>query len=144
MSGRRILYMTAPNDFCSANGAYEFEKGSWISWGDEQALLSIYKAAVKTNLVTGKFTSLFFLTFNKRAMNMFRLVKFVALKNYPISCVLDDDLRDFSETNVPICIQSFKETMFKLLGIFEAKIQVEMQQSRGAIMYDGWTSSSMH
>ncbi len=38
-----------------------------------------------------------YLKFNMREMTMFRFMKLVALKNYPISCVSDDDLRDLSE-----------------------------------------------
>ncbi len=111
---------------------------SCLAGADEQALLSIYKAAAKEKLATGTFTSSSHLKFNERAMTMFRFIKLFALKNCPISCVSDDDLRDLSENNVRI-----KETMLKLVEIFEAKIEAEMQQAKGAIIYNGWTYSSM-
>ncbi len=150
-----ILYDCPLKAPCSANGAFAFEKLYMFSnqyrhlkycltGGDEHALLSIYKAAMKEKLVMRKFTSSSYLKCNKREMTIFRFRKLVALKNYPISCVSDDDLRDLSECIVRICIQSFKETMFKLVGIFEAKIQAKVQQSKGAIMYEGWTSNTMH
>lgn len=84
----------------------------------------------------------FFLTERERAM--FAFVQLVVLRNIPVSAVEDTLYRDFSKFNVSICRKTFKEVLFNLVELVENKITAEMNTTKGAIMYDGWTHGGMH
>ncbi len=82
------------------------------------------------------------LTEHERAMHSYRPL--INLKSLPLSHVTDQEFRNFSKHNIIFGVRTFKETMFKLVEIVEAKIKDEMTLAKGAVMYDEWTHNSTH
>lgn len=56
----------------------------------------------------------------------------------------DPEFRLFSKPEALFTVSTFTEVLFKLSELVKAKIKEELQDTQGAIMYDGWTNNSTH
>ncbi len=110
-------------------------------------LMNIYTAAAREKFATGSLSNtrtsvLSSLTDREKAM--YGYLRLIVFKNLPIEYVTDKDVRSFSKYSAQFCLSTFKETLFKLVKIVEKKIELELNQVKGSITYDGWTHSNSH
>lgn len=65
-------------------------------------------------------------------------------KSLPVSINKGSEYRDFSRYNTIICKETFKETLFSILGIVAEIISKEMSNTKGGIVFYGWTKIRTH
>eukprot|EP00171_Calliarthron_tuberculosum_P002661 IDg2661t1 len=65
-------------------------------------------------------------------------------KKIPVCAVQDSEFRSFSKFNVEISKATMVDVIFKLVEMVERYITEELSNTRGAIIYDGWTVNGMH
>eukprot|EP00171_Calliarthron_tuberculosum_P001491 IDg1491t1 len=145
---------------CKYEGRVLFEKGSGytnpyrhlrtcLSAGDEKHLLIVYRDALAdlqgrasvANRIAFQITAI---AANERQKAMHAYLRLVTLNNYPMSHVQNEELRAFSKFDEQIGKNEFKNTMLYLVELVEKSIKYEMQSTRGAVMYDGWTEGGVH
>ncbi len=66
----------------------------------------------------------------------------IVFHDEPFEIVEDNLFRSFSKYNTHFSRKTFKEVLYLVLKIVESKISMEMKQTSGAIIYDGWTAST--
>lgn len=76
--------------------------------------------------------------------SMYRYIRLIVMKNTAVSIVEDEDYRQFAEFKVPIGAKTIVSVIFKLVALVEQCIGDEMEGSRGALMYDGWSCADTH
>ena len=75
---------------------------------------------------------------------MYSYIRYVVLRSQPISSVEDPGVRSFCKHDVEFSRKVFKETLFKLVELVEKAIRREMEETRGALLHDGWSYNSTH
>jgi len=145
---------------CRYEGKMEFVKSSGysnpkkhlqacISGGSEKHLLETYKSALikKRNSHGLHRHSRFRITDIKatdREQAYFAYLELITELGYPLSHLENKTLRRFSKFSDIFSIKYFKEVMFLVVKFVEEIIADEMKDTRGSILYDGWTNSGVH
>jgi len=75
---------------------------------------------------------------------MYGYMRLIVMKNLPVDTVEDEDFRTFSKFKVHINIRTLDAVIFQLVELVEELISKEIKNTRGALMYDGWTSNNTH
>lgn len=149
-------YECPRGDECRNKGVVMFEKGTGftnpykhlkycVSDGDEGHLHELYerKRIEQRNYGDKHWKSMLIPPTNtERAM--FKYLRLITLKSFPISTVADSEIRAFSKFDVTFSINYTKSVMLKLTRLVEERIAKMMTQTKGAIVHDGWTSSGIH
>eukprot|EP00171_Calliarthron_tuberculosum_P001829 IDg1829t1 len=76
------------------------------------------------------------------AMN--RYTRLIVLKSLPVSYVEDLIVRQFSKFNVNIKRETIECVLYKIVEIVEKRITSVMRDTRGALIYDGWSCNGTH
>lgn len=85
-----------------------------------------------------------FLRFKSTSMSednklLYGWVRKVFLCNTPLSHVENDEERKWYRYDVPVSVKAVVETMLSLVQLVEDSIGHEMKETRGALLFDGWT-----
>lgn len=80
----------------------------------------------------------------KYDLAMHAYIRLIVMKSVPLSCVEDPDFRHFCKYDETICRRTVTNVLFELVKLVEDRIKLEMRGTMGALMFDGWTRSSMH
>jgi len=75
---------------------------------------------------------------------MYGYLRLIIMKNLPLDAVQDDEFRAFSRFKVHIHRDTIQAVIFHLVEMVEAKISKEIENTKGLILYDGWTSNNTH
>ena len=71
-------------------------------------------------------------------------VRLVVLRNFPVRSVSHAEIRKWFSVDVFVSVDVIPSTIFNLVEIVESKIAQEMQNTIGAIPFDGWTVNLVH
>ena len=71
-------------------------------------------------------------------------IRLIVLKSLPISYVDDNEIRSFSKFNMVVISKTIIQVIFQLVKLVESRIKDEIHDTKGAILYDGWTCNSTH
>ncbi len=107
--------------------------------------LSFYNSIPKTKCTWKKnsqFQELILVTERKRAM--YTYVKLIVTQSLLLSMVEQKEFRSFSKFDVLLSYKSVRQTILNLVRIVEKRISEDLENSKGSIMYDGWTHDNTH
>ncbi len=71
-------------------------------------------------------------------------LKLVVLKNIPLSHIEDTEVRAWFCSNIHVSCYTVVKVIFQLVKIVEKRITSHMQQTKGMILFDGWSTTGMH
>lgn len=71
-------------------------------------------------------------------------IRLIVMKSLPLYYVSDPEVRNFSRYDVNIGKRTLVEVIFKLVELVEKKIAIELECTKGAVLFDGWTCNSTH
>ena len=75
---------------------------------------------------------------------VYAYLKLVINKHLPLSIIESQEFRNVSKYSVSMSIERFTNIIFALVELVEKKIGNEMQDTKGAILFDGWSTNDMH
>lgn len=67
-------------------------------------------------------------------------LRLIAVRSLPVSIIESPDFRAISRFEEPIGVPRFVEIIFKLVEFFEGRVIAELRETKGTILYDGWSS----
>ncbi len=71
-------------------------------------------------------------------------MKLVVLKNIPLSHIEDTEVRAWFCSNIHVPRYTVFKVIFQLVKLVEKRINSHMQQNKGMILFDGWSTTRMH
>eukprot|EP00171_Calliarthron_tuberculosum_P023317 IDg23317t1 len=71
-------------------------------------------------------------------------VRWIVMRNRPLREIQDTEFRRISRHTVHISKETLEDVLFKLVELVEKRIAHEMNGTRGALLYDGWSSNGTH
>jgi len=71
-------------------------------------------------------------------------LRLIVMKNLPLASIEDAEFRAFSKFKEHIGHHTLQAVIFKLVELVESRIAKEIENTKGAVMYDGWTSNNTH
>lgn len=71
-------------------------------------------------------------------------IRLLVCKNLPLTLVSDPEFRAFSRYPVPISYATTVSVLRELVKLVENRIASEMKQTKGALLFDGWSSGDVH
>lgn len=84
-------------------------------------------------------------TLNFKEKELYKWIKMIVFKNWPLASVEDSDYRSFGETENSFSKKTVKDVIIVMARLVVEKISVEMKTAtRGAIIHDGWSKFGRH
>lgn len=113
----------------------------------QKALLDdMYEEAKNTALNAGGSISKHFnsgaLSEYEKAMN--RYIRLIAIKRFPICHVVDTEFRAVSRYECPIDAKTIRGVILSLVQLVEDRLKEALAGTKGALLFDGWTSHGTH
>ncbi len=71
-------------------------------------------------------------------------LKLVVLKDIPLSHKQDTEVMKWFCSNIHIARYTAVKVIFQLVNLVEKRIASHMQQVKGMILFDGWSTTRMH
>ena len=71
-------------------------------------------------------------------------IRWIVLCSRTVNEVEDLEFPRINRFSVSISVKTLTEVMFKLVELVESKIADEMAGSKGALLFDGWSSGRVH
>ena len=70
---------------------------------------------------------------------MYDYIRIIIMKNLALGMCEDTEMRDFSKYDVNLSRKTVTEVIIQLIELVEIEIAEETKETKGAILYDGWT-----
>ena len=71
-------------------------------------------------------------------------VRLIIIESCPFSIVTSKEFRRFNRYTADVGIETVQQTIIKMVELVELRIQKEMEKTKGAIMFDGWSKRGVH
>ena len=123
---------------CYAKGKPQFEQNCVIQELHKSALEEFRK---KRGSITSHFQSGNLSEYDRTVRAYLNII---VMRVLLLSCVEWTEMRSLLRYNCAVCRKTISETIFKLVELVENRIALELEETRGAVLYDGWTVNSMH
>ena len=147
------VYSCPKGEHCTNGGEFLFAKNagytnpinhlkSCLAGGDMKKLIDIYEARKSALAVGSPFQKTVLVT--EREKSMFLCLNLIVSQNLPVSIVEEPEFRAQAKYAVKFSRSTVRGVLLKLVEIVEEKIRLELKNTRGAIMYDGWTYNGTH
>jgi hypothetical protein len=78
-----------------------------------------------------------------RECDVYEWIKWIALRNQPLAEV-DDPVTRKAMRYSSICSKTLRKYMLQLVPLIQSNIKEAMANTQIALVFDGWTSSSVH
>lgn len=154
----KFMLFKCPNESCVEHGNIMCEKGkgftnpynhlkTCIAGGDENRLRELYNirlAEKKGKHSSNRQFSTAVMQLSEREKALYSYIRLIVFHSLPLQIVTCHDYRAFSKFDIYFGVGYFKEILFKLEELVEEYISVEMKNTTGAMMYDGWTQFGTH
>jgi len=148
------IYSCPRGELCTTGGSFKFKKGSGFSnpfshlrscvaGGSKTKLIEMYYASkADPSACSGIFQP--HLSCTEREKAMYAYIRLIVLQSLPISIVEQKEFRELGRFNIVFSRKTITTVILALVQIVEKRIAAELNGTKGAIMYDGWTRSGTH
>jgi len=149
------VYSCPRKEHCTAKGSIEIEKGTGltngfmhlktcIASGSEKLLLEKYEELKTASGTLTQSSIAWKLCTSPKEKAMYEYINIIVSLSLPISYIENPIFRSFSKHSVKFSLKTLRETIYKLVEIVETNISKELEDTRGAVMHDGWSTSGTH
>ena len=83
-------------------------------------------------------------TLSERENSIISYVSYIVLENCPFSIVTSKTYRRFNKYQCAVTVETIQETLLKLVELVELRIAKEMENTKGALLFDGWSKRGVH
>ena len=75
---------------------------------------------------------------------VYHYTRLIVLRRYPISCVIDPELRAISKFTSVVDKNTMRGVLMSLVQLVEERITAALNGKKGALLFDGWTENGTH
>lgn len=75
---------------------------------------------------------------------VYHYIRLIVLRRYPISCVIDPELRAISKFTSVLDTKTIRAVLISLVLLVEDRMKEALEGKKGALLFDGWTENGTH